>query len=388
MLNWTSGDIARKGGFRFELRYGTWLDGEKMEKPWYLLCERPATKNAPWEGTYTERSLRFATADDAKAFCEKIVAGEVILAQLKEAETKAYEAYQAKVLEKAHAQVDSFMNQLKQWGVSPVHVGKVVSAYLKLGDKAKDIFSQRAEQMKDEVVHLDLKKLTLREYLEIYRNDIDVCLVDKDTGEHSLPAICYLTKEEIASGDYDRDPWEEWVLDLPVESVNDRNGCVEAVVKTDFSLDETNFLLDTGEFETYQWSYLYERAVWAGAEFADRLAYLKEGKPFEKPFDGTCMDVLNAHESSDLYAMLVESTNVFVASYPYHEDKFYAYSYHFDSKGRAVSERELDIKFTEPGKGMVNSLNGKMYWAQHLAAKEREENLMNHAPAKETGKER
>lgn len=385
-MNFTSNGIGRKNGFRFEMRYGSYLEGKEQENKWFLFCSRPIGKQIYNEGVYTEHSFRFPTQEAAMAFCEKVAAGEVTLQQIREKEDLALAARKDEKYREAEKKVDAFMEKMSELGVNPALAPEIVKAYHAMHDSFDLAFEIFEERIKDQPLQPEAtpetkKEITLGEYMQVYQKDIDICLVDNDTGEHHLPALCFLGPEDLSSGELSYEPYEQWLMTLPLEKISGSKDCPLAVVKTEFSLDQTNFLLGEGGYETYKWSNLYILAEWAGAEFEDRLAYLTDGKPFEKPFDGTCMDVLNPTERSKLYSMLIENTNLFVTTYPGKDDEFYAYSYHFYANGRPISDQEIDIKMTEPGKGLANTLDGKVYWNSHLAAKAREEKL-NQSPGK------
>lgn len=387
-MYFTSNGIGKKNGFRFEIRFSSWLDGQEAENKYYLFCSRPKGKALYEDYVYTERSLRFPTADAAKAFCEKIASGEVTLDQLKQAEEQAQQAHKDKEYREAEQLTNAFLSKLKDWGVSPVLVPDIFRGYRDLNEKATELFFEHIEKLKQALQPENAEpKMTLAKYLDGYRNDIDVCLEDKDTGEHLLNAICYLSEEDLQDPDYFYEDWENWILSLPLDHTVDINGCIMAVVKTDYSWDETCFLLGQNEFESNQWEGLYLRSRWAGAEFADRLAYLTEGKSFEHPFDGNCMKPLGAENRETLLRMLSDSENVFIASYPNHEDELYAYTYHFDEKGYPVIDDDADIKLTEPGRGLVSTLEGKVCWAEHVAKKVRSEADSHIRKAKDNGKE-
>ena len=96
-MHFTSGGTARKNGFQFELRYHSWLDGELQKNPWYLYVSYKDKETGLRVGTYTERSQRFQTEEDAKAFCEKIASGEISLTALREQEEHASLMHKAAV---------------------------------------------------------------------------------------------------------------------------------------------------------------------------------------------------------------------------------------------------------------------------------------------------
>lgn len=391
-MKFTSNGIGRKNGFKFEIHFSPWRDGEAVERPYYLWIDRPATENSARLCTYTKYSARFLTEDAAKAFCEVVAIGETSFEEIVAAERKALELRDAKYQAKAKEEVDSFFDKMAALGVNPAVVQDVVRAYLDLNlgydEKASNYFNQRLKESQEKATSKPPKKMTLADYMNVDQKDIDVCLVDKDTGEHLLPAICYLDKEEQEDPEFSYSDWEKWVLSLPLSHTIDQNGCTLAVVNTEFNWDQTCFLIEQEEFESTEWRDIYNRSFWAGAEFQDRLAYLQEGKSFEHPFDGMCMDSLRPEEQMNLCEMLADNNNVFITTDPDNEKVFYAYSYRpHRLNNRLICEGGVDIKFTEPGKGLTSTLQGKVYWAQHVGNKAKAEALKQAEPMKKPEKE-
>lgn len=223
------------------------------------------------------------------------------------------------------------------------------------------------------------KALTLGTYLEKYRNDIDVCLVDKDTAEHYMPAIVYSEPEEIEEDpEYDYSPREKWLLSLPLDHVLDENGCPLAVVNTEFNANQTDFLLgDTPEDwghddEALKLADMLDRACMANAAFSDRLAYLEHGTPFEKPFDGSCMDTVNPLQRNELIKMLSVG-DVFFADYSPESDGSDLAAYTVIASDRHHGRSQIGacvaIQMTEPGKGLFSTLEGKLFLANQSKEK-------------------
>lgn len=393
-MKFSTNGIGKKNGFRFEIHYSTYLDGQHMEDPYYLYCCRPTLNNKYNEGTFTERTLRFKTQEEAEVFCEKVADGAVSLTQLKATEDKAVAEHLAKKRAAANKEVDSFMSKLEQLGVDPVVVPQVVSAYHKMHNvlsssyDCADLFAERLEQLKANPTPKRSRK-TLADHMELTERDIDVILVDKDTGEHSLPCVCFVPEHRRNDPEIGYDDWENWVRSLPLKRLIDVNGVQVAVVKTDFSLDETCFLLGENEFETTKWSDLYVRSVWSGAEFQDRLDFLKTGKSFEHPFDATRMDALAPSDRAKIQNLLQDRTNVFIATYPKDESQYYVYSYQFSKEGRPLYDydNEIDIKLTELGQGFTSTFEGKVCWAQYVGNKARSEALAQAEKANGMSKE-
>ena len=181
-MNFTSNGIGRKNGFRFELRYGSHLDGQNIKDKWYLFCSRPVGKRIYNDGIYTERTHRFPTEEAAMAFCEKVAAGEITLQQLREQENRAIARVKEKKYAEAEQKVDAFIGKLEQMGVNPVHVPEIVKAYLSLHDSidfpTHQIFADRIAALpQTEAVSKESKTgMILGDYMKAYQNDIDICV--------------------------------------------------------------------------------------------------------------------------------------------------------------------------------------------------------------------
>lgn len=370
MIHFTSNGIGRQNGIRFETRYGSWLDGAEQKKPWFLYVEQTAAKDRERICTYTERTFRFSLMEEAMAFCEKIANGEVTVAQLKAAEDQALEARNARRREAGEARVDVFLDKLKNLGIDPVVFPDALRAFREM-DAAldmdlKNLFFDRVAAMKASPEKA-APRLTFEQYLNAHQKDVDVCVCDKDTAEHYLPAVCYISPEELASGEYDYEPFEKWLLTLPVDRVNTIDGYESVLLRTDFSADQCSFLLGDDEFDSNEWVRKNLRAMLAGADFSARLAYLQEGKSFEVPFDGVCMDAADPEERMKLCSLLSSHKEVYIATYPSDESAYYAYAVQEGKDGKLhCSGTHVDVRHTEPGQGLVSTLDGKIYWAAHV----------------------
>lgn len=370
-MKWTN-NWAKKNGIRFELAYGATLDGKEQENKWHLRISRPEGRDIYKGCIHTERFLRFGTKEAAMEFCERVAAGEVSLDALKASETKAYEAYFAQKRAKNDEKVDVFFAKMQELGVNPVVVPEVLKAYGELNNSLDgsilSVFRDRlAELEKQQAAPVPAHKQTMEEYLKTYGGTFDVCVRDRDTGEHYLSAISELTPEDLAAG-LDYDDRDKWILSLPFDHVQDIDGNPTAIVNSDFSWDQASFLLDeVNNFDSEEWFVYSCRASWANASFADRLAFLTDNKPFEKPFDGLSMDVVYPEDRQQLITMMSYSP-VYVCQDAEDPDpeKLHAYSYRMTSTGNIGGYQRVPIRETEPGEGLISSLDGKIAWIRYV----------------------
>ena len=135
-MQFSSGGIARKNGFRFELKYSSYLDGAHQENPWYLYVSRPDIKAQTNDGTYTERSMRFATKEDAMAFCDRVADGEITLSALKEGERTAWNTHQQTLQKVAESEFGDYLSKLKALGVDPSVVPEISRLFTGLSENA------------------------------------------------------------------------------------------------------------------------------------------------------------------------------------------------------------------------------------------------------------
>lgn len=209
--------------------------------------------------------------------------------------------------------------------------------------------------------------MTFGQYLDIYQNDLDVILVDKDTAEHSMDCVCYLDEDERNDPEWGYSPLETWLRSLPMSHVVKWNGCPVAVVNTEYSVDQTDFLLGYTQdgFETREWSNLAKRADWAAADFEQRLAFLENGTSFERPFDAFNMDVFDFAQRNELCKFLAENENALVCDGG-DENSLLVYAVTTDEKNR-INPVTCDVyaRETEPGKGLASTIEGKIQLAKH-----------------------
>ncbi len=366
-MHFTSGGTARKNGFQFELRYHSWLDGELQKNPWYLYVSYKDKETGLRVGTYTERSQRFQTEEDAKAFCEKIASGEISLTALREQEEHASLMHKAAVQDSAREEASSFVSQMTALGIDPALAPKVFRDFSGLSDEARAFVCD-----KDFLARQSIPQQTLGDFLTGHRKPIDIQLLDNDNIDHFLSAVCYLSPEERKANHLDYTAREKWLLSLPLSHVADNMGCPVAVVKTALSSGQVDFLLGIPQTESPEWAGLSMRALYADADFSARLAFLTDGTPFEVPFDGTFMDVSTEEQRDALYRLLQDHDQVFITRFPGITDDYYAYALDQNQAGQVItSETAVSILLTEPGKGLTSSLLGKIQWAQFVNKRDR-----------------
>lgn len=366
-MHFTSGGIARKNGFTFEVKYSGFLNGVHQENPWYLYVSHLDPASGKGEGCYTEYSLRFSMEEDAKAFCERIADGDISLSQLKSAETAAYEQYLAKCEKDMERELDLYVAKLQSLGIAPSDVPDVYQLLSALSQNAqsKALNKEYLSRYTPEPVQEERETPFSNIFFE-QRRDMDVCLLDRDRGDHFLPAICYLDPVDVAYGLCDYTAKEKWLLSLPLSHTAKETESPLAVLKTDFTHEQVEFLLGIPQFDSPEWAEQSIRAVYAGADFAKRLQYLKDGTSFEVLFDGEYMDAYDDQQRRDLCQLLSTHDAVYITTFPGTQDNFYAYSLEKGPHGRIItSELEVPIQYTDKGKGLTSTLLGKIHWAQH-----------------------
>ena len=282
-------------------------------------------------------------------------------------------------LDKYHAtnEVKSFLQFTSEKNINLNDIPGVLYQYNQLCDTARRMLSDPAYIRKYAPEKPASKETTtLGTWMDLGQRDIDICLMDRDTGEHYLPAVLYLSKDDVKNLDLQYSPMENWLRSLPLDKVFYSNGCPTAIVRTEFSCDQTNFLLNDARdnFDSLSVCSEYDRAAYAEADFIARLAYLQEGKPFETPFNGDCMDVLDAKERMTLCSFLAEHAEVCVFSPHSDNDKtLIAYAIERDPSDRVFFvECDATVRATEQGKGLTSTIDGKVWYAKHKAKQTKE----------------
>lgn len=343
----------------------------------------------------TSRIQRFETIDQVQHFCDLLIKKRD-LTDIKEQVMAAEAAHRNVVKAEGRAEFTKFMDKITGLGVAPKDVPGLIKSFNNLGDYARwmlvspNCVHDYAVAHPQPEVSQDMH-MTLGEYMDTFQTDVDVLVVDKDTGEHICPAICYLSQEERSSRDLVYSPSEEWLRSLPISSVNKDNGAPLAIVQTDLTCDQVSFLLDRREGfdDPEKWSLLFDRAEFAEATFEQRLDYLKNGTPFDVPFDGSCMDAADPRLRAELCRFLSEHETVNIINPiqgPYRFKSMAAYALVQPAENLSGFEFcDVPLNMTEPGKGLFSTIDGKVFCAEH-AAKQTQESVTTKDKIKDTGK--
>lgn len=388
-MKFNSNGNARANGFIFKIAYDNYLDEIRQESCYYLCVED--TKSKPRTYARLERTQRFKTPEDAIPLCKAIAEGMVHLDKLIQAERAADALQYTKIKAEAEKQIDKFVAQAKALGVSPASFAELYVKFNDMNGCAQNFFLDqdhqaqfRAERNKQAKAPNPNHEMTLGDYMSKIKQDVDIVFMDNQNGLHSSPCVCYLSKDDLRRGTH-QDDWEKWAMSLPVIDLNDPTCPGHAILATGLSEDETTFVLDQSQYyESEFWRCQASRADYAGADFNQRLAFVKDRTPFEIPFDPDCMDVEAFIHRDALCKLLSECKNVYIASYPSSPEDFYAYALdiaddgiHFQYKDNC----EIPVIRTEPGKGLSATLEGK------LLAANQEKPERNEASAKQAEKE-
>lgn len=348
-------------------------------------------------GTFnTSRIQRFETIDQAQHFCDLLIKKRD-LTDIKDQVMAAEAAHRNVVKAEGRAEFTKFMDKITGLGVAPKDVPALIKSFNNLGDYARwmlvspNCVHDYAVAHPQPEVSQDMH-MTLGEYMDTFQTDVDVLVVDKDTGEHICPAICYLSQEERSSRDLVYSPSEEWLRSLPISSVNKDNGAPLAIVQTDLTCDQVSFLLDRREGfdDPEKWSLLFDRAEFAEATFEQRMDYLKNGTPFDVPFDGSCMDAADPRLRAELCRFLSEHETVNIINPiqgPYRFKSMSAYALVQPAENLSGFEFcDVPLNMTEPGKGLFSTIDGKVFCAEH-AARQSQDPSITKDKIKDTGKE-
>ena len=346
-------------------------------------------------GTFnTSRIQRFETIDQAQHFCDLLIKKRDLTDIMRKA-LDAEAVHRNAVKAEGRAEFNKFMDKITGLGVAPKDVPGLIKSFNNLGDYARfmlvnpNCVRDYAAAHPQPEVSQDMD-MTLGAYMDTAQRDIDVYVVDKDTGVHVCPAICYLSPEECSSRALVYSPSEEWLRSLPLKKVIDDNGASAAIVRTDLTHDQVLFLLreDSGSFDNPEkWSILFDRAEYAEATFSQRLDYLKKGTSFEVPFDGNCMDAADPRLRAELCRFLAEHETVNIMN-PHSSDARMAAYALVQPAGNLTGFDFCDVPLTltERGKGLFNTLDGLVFYAEH-AAKQSQEAATTKDKIKDTGKE-
>lgn len=241
-----------------------------------------------------------------------------------------------------------------------------------------DIYHSVKHVLKENGIDLDVlgrekpEGLPFERYLNYHKGDFFVKIEDKDGNLHPMPILHYYSEAARAFGKCEHSSEEKWMLTLPFKDLDADQGRV--TLRTDFSRDEMIFLFPKNNLNAQRikagtkLSNLAVRAVYSDASFEDRLAYLTAGKSFEIPFDANSIDARHEEDRSILCDMLKNSDEVYVCGASWESYDAFAYSINPDPSSECINN-EIAIRRTEPGKGLLSTMEGKIAWAQHLRNK-------------------
>lgn len=316
---------------------------------------------------------RFEKQAQALTFCHSVANGTRPIRQIMKEAQAAFEIWNKNQSNIAVQSIDAFLSQVQALGISQEQLKGVFAAYDRLPAEARKLVRDEAllkryardYPVPDRTPHQD--PISFGAWLETTKTDVDVCLVDKDTGEHDLNAVCYLSEDDRKDPDLQYSDLEQWLFTLPVDHVLNQDGCQLVVVNTDFTIEQTDFLLghSVDGFESREMSNLFHRANWADADFSARLAYLQNGTPFEVPFDSTCMDSADPNERRELCTFLSAHPNAYIV--PAAADGLYVVYCVEPNQVGTLHQEDCAVcaRKTEPGKGIAFTLEGKLYRAQN-----------------------
>lgn len=345
-------------------------------------------------GTFnTSRIQRFETVNQAQRFADELIKQGDLTAIMRKA-LDAEAEYRNAIKREGRAEFDQFMRKITGLGVAPKDVPGLIKSFNNLGDYARWMLVSPNCVHDYAVAHPqpDISQdtyMTLGEYMDTFQTDVDVLVVDKDTGEHVCPAICYLAPDERSSRGLVYSPSEEWLRSLPMYKVDNESGAPLAIVKADLTCDQAHFLLqdESHSFDDIEMAVLSDRAEFAEATFDQRLDFLKNGTPFDVPFDGNCMDVSDPRLRAELCRFLADHETVNIMNPHSSDSRMVAYA--LIQQAQNIIGFEcccVPLNKTEPGKGLFSTIDGKVFCAEH-AAKQTQESVTTKDKIKDTGKE-
>lgn len=260
-------------------------------------------------------------------------------------------------------------------GFDPSSISCVLSAYDALSGPAKDLLPSILQQQ---------AKLfpTLRDVLSSNEGPVSVLLVDRNGSRHALPPMCRQETPYL--------PEEEWLLSLPLAGIDNTLADSPIVaLSAPFRAVELAFLgltdfVPDEDLATLQDMQL--RADMANAGFAERLAYLTDGKPFEVAFDPNSMDVVHSSERSFLCDFLQDYTDIYIRKNPEKNGIYYVYGIIPNTQPVDFDLLGIKLKQTPPGKGLTSTVAGKCAWAEHRAKKARAEVMEKATPSQTKNK--
>lgn len=208
--------------------------------------------------------------------------------------------------------------------------------------------------------------------LKLSQTGLDVWVISSDGAEVQF-ADTSLRKESYD----DFSPQGKWLFDLPVIKVwrTDDEQIGPVILESGLTNDELVFLTDQSpEFlDSDSWIPIMHRGWLAGASFEDRLAYLRERTPFERPFDGMCMDAASTQDRIKLCAALEANAEVYIQKKnpisEHSQATLTAYRVTTGQNNQVEASIICEVCSTEPGKGLCSTMDGKIALAKHEALK-------------------
>lgn len=355
------------GKYQFEIHLSPPEDPMVPAGPYYVSIADQS--GAELVSTYL--SHRFLTKISATDFCQRVADGRYplhrVIYEAENAQAQQREDHEATLRNK----LEEFFHTAQSKGVAPDTFLSLLAAYEQLPAESREMLSDPYVVVSFQKDHPmpETGTMTFGTWLETTKADVDVCLVDADTGEHYLNAVCYLSEEDREDPDLQYSDLEQWLFTLPVEKVLTTEYNTQLLaLRTDFSCDQVDFLLGESEFgfSDQKWATLYDRAYYADAEFGARLAFLRSGTPFEVPFDPSHMDAASPADRMDLLRFWNDHPDAFIAPA---QDDFLVVYYLVNTPDGGVRPVDCPVcaTLTAPGRGLASSLEAKMDRAQQRA---------------------
>lgn len=275
----------------------------------------------------------------------------------------------------ASKEAQAFLSFCKDQGIPIPVLPHVLQAYRQLCDTAQRMLLDMANIEKYGGFHsYGPDTQTLGAWMDQEQHGVDICLIDGSGNKHLMDGVLYLHPEDRTDPAYQYTPQENWLRALPLSRIENLNDHAFAVINTSFTTDQLFFLLGDAQdgFDSLTVCNDYDRASYANADFSSRLAYLESGTPFERPFDGECMDVLDPTERSLLKSFLTTYPEAFIYQ-PYTLDPSVcmAYALVYDENDRvSFADCPATLLFTERGKGFSSTVDGKLFYAEKKTAAE------------------
>lgn len=121
-------DVCQRNFVQYAVRYNGYFNGQKTDKPYFVeVWDKKAC-----DIVSTDRTRRFATKDEAKAFLQSVYDGEIRVDVLKDEVDQIMGAEQARYDAMITAEVDHFRDVLNLHGVFLDDFVSVLEAWEKL----------------------------------------------------------------------------------------------------------------------------------------------------------------------------------------------------------------------------------------------------------------